>query len=110
MPLVTLGMIEEAKKINTKKGDPMIFMKLSDYTDSIENVIFPKIFEKYASIIREGNCVAVKGRHSTRNGEHSILVEEIKGDDELKKIKNPSLLYHKLGYLSKKILFKKKEN
>ena len=78
MPLVTAGMIEEAKKINTKKGDPMIFMKLSDYADSIENVVFPKIFEKYASIIREGNCVAVKGRHSIRNGEHSILVEEIK--------------------------------
>lgn len=78
MPLVTAGMIETAKKINTKKGDPMIFMKLSDYTDSIENVIFPKVFEKYASIIREGNCIAVKGRHSIRNGEHSILVEEIK--------------------------------
>jgi len=78
MPLVTAGMIEEAKKINTKKGDPMIFMKLSDYADSIENVVFPKIFEKYASIIREGNCVAVKGRHSMRNGEHSILVEEMK--------------------------------
>jgi len=78
MPLVTAGMIEEAKKINTKKGDPMIFMKLSDYADSIENVVFPKIFEKYASIIREGNCVAVKGRHSIRNGEHSILVEEMK--------------------------------
>lgn len=78
MPLVTAGMIETAKKINTKKGDPMIFMKLSDYTNSIENVIFPKVFEKYASIIREGNCIAVKGRHSIRNGEHSILVEEIK--------------------------------
>lgn len=78
MPLVTAGMIETAKKINTKKGDPMIFMKLSDYADSIENVIFPKVFEKYASIIREGNCVAVKGRHSIRNGEHSVLAEEIK--------------------------------
>lgn len=78
MPLVTAGMIEEAKKINTKKGDPMLFMKLSDYADSIENVVFPKVFEKYAGIIREGNCVAVKGRHSTRNGEHSVLVEEMK--------------------------------
>ncbi len=78
MPLVTAGMIETAKKINTKKGDPMIFMKLSDYSDSVENVIFPKIFEKYASIIREGNCIAVKGRHSVRNGEHSILAEEMK--------------------------------
>lgn len=78
MLLVTAGMIEEAKKINTKKGEPMIFMKLSDYTDSVENVIFPKVFEKYASIIREGNCIAVKGRHSIRNGEHSIIAEEIK--------------------------------
>ena len=78
MPFVTAGMIETAKKINTKKGDPMIFMKLSDYTDSVEVVIFPKIFEKYAGIIREGNCIAVKGRHSIRNDEHSILAEEIK--------------------------------
>ena len=78
MPFVTAGMIETAKKINTKKGDPMIFMKLSDYTDSIETVIFPKVFEKHASIIREGNCIAVKGRHSIRNGEHSILAEELK--------------------------------
>ena len=78
MPFVTAGMIETAKKINTKKGDPMIFMKLSDYTDSIETVIFPKVFEKHATIIREGNCIAVKGRHSIRNGEHSILAEEMK--------------------------------
>ena len=78
MPFVTAGMIETAKKINTKKGDPMIFMKLSDYSDSIEAVVFPKVFEKYAGIIREGNCVAIKGRHSIRNGEHSILVEELK--------------------------------
>jgi len=78
MPMVTAGMVEEAKKITTKKGDPMLFMKLSDYTDSIENVIFPKAFEKYGSMIREGNCIAVKGRVSIRNGEYSILVEEIK--------------------------------
>lgn len=78
MPVVTVGMIEEAKKIITKKGDSMIFMKLSDYADSIENVIFPKIFDKYANILREGNCVAVKGRMSYRNNDPSIIVEEMK--------------------------------
>ncbi|KKR39289.1 MAG: polymerase III, alpha subunit protein [Parcubacteria group bacterium GW2011_GWF2_40_10] len=78
LPVVTIGMIEEAKKIFTKKGDPMLFMKLSDYSDSIENVIFPKILDKYGEIIREGNCVAVKGRVSLRNGDSSIIVEELK--------------------------------
>ncbi|MCK6462254.1 MAG: DNA polymerase III subunit alpha [Candidatus Pacebacteria bacterium] len=78
MPTVVAGMIDEAKKINTKKGDPMLFMKLSDYADSVETVIFPKILEKYAGVLYEGNCIAVKGRLSFRNNETSIIVEEIK--------------------------------
>lgn len=78
MPAVTIGMIEEAKKIMTKKNEPMLFMKISDYTDSIETVIFPKILEKYGALLREGNCIAVKGRLSLRNNEPSIIVEEIK--------------------------------
>ncbi|NUQ57259.1 MAG: DNA polymerase III subunit alpha [Candidatus Paceibacter sp.] len=78
MSTVVAGMIDEAKKINTKKGDPMLFMKLSDYADSVETVIFPKILEKYAGVLYEGNCIAVKGRLSFRNNETSIIVEEIK--------------------------------
>ena len=78
MPVVTAGMIEEAKKIMTKKNEPMLFMKVSDYNDSIETVIFPKMFEKHGAILREGNCIAVKGRVSLRGGDASIIVEELK--------------------------------
>lgn len=78
MPVITIGMIEEAKKIITKTGTSMMFMKLSDYNNSIETVIFPRTLEKYNGIIREGNCVAVKGRISHRNGEPSIIAEEMK--------------------------------
>jgi DNA polymerase-3 subunit alpha len=78
MPVVTAGMIEEVKKIMTKKNEPMLFIKISDYTDSVETVIFPRILEKYGDIIREGNCIAIKGRISLRNGDPSIICEEMK--------------------------------
>ncbi len=78
MPVVTAGMIEEVKKIMTKKNEPMLFVKISDYTDSVETVIFPRILEKYGDIIREGNCVAIKGRISLRNGDPSIICEQMK--------------------------------
>jgi len=78
LSIVTAGMIEEIRKVLTKKNEPMLFLKLSDYTNSIEVVIFPKILEKYNKEIKEGNCIAVKGRVSLRNGEHSIICEEIK--------------------------------
>ncbi len=77
-PVVTVGMIEEVKQIMTKKNEQMLFVKLSDYENSVEMVVFPRMFEKYKDIIREGNCVAVKGSVSLRNGDPSIIVDQIK--------------------------------
>lgn len=78
MPVVTAGMIEDIRKIMTKKNEQMLFLKISDYAESIEGVIFPRVLEKYGNIIREGNCIGMKGKISLRNGEPSILVEEMK--------------------------------
>ncbi len=77
-PVVTAGMIEEVKQIMTKKNEQMLFVKLSDYQNSVEMVVFPRTLEKYKDIIREGNCVAIKGSVSLRNGDPSIIVDQIK--------------------------------
>lgn len=77
-PIVTAGMIEEFKNIMTKKNEPMLFLKLSDYSNSIETVIFPRILESYKDIIHEGNCVAIKGKISVRNGDTTVIVDEMK--------------------------------
>jgi len=79
MPIVTIGMIENAKKILTKKNDTMYFLKLSDYTDSIEVVVFPRAAAQYEKLLFEGNCIAIKGKMSLRNGDPSIIVDEMKG-------------------------------
>jgi DNA polymerase-3 subunit alpha len=72
------GIIESIKEIETKKGTKMHFVKLSDMTDSIEMVLFPKISEEFKDILNKDTCVVVKGKISEKNGEKSILVDKIK--------------------------------
>lgn len=76
--VVVAGMIEEAKKIFTKKGDEMVFVKIGDYTGNIETVVFPKVLEKNREVFLPDQCVAIKGKISTRNGARSIVVDVAK--------------------------------
>ncbi|MBX4210565.1 DNA polymerase III subunit alpha [Candidatus Parcubacteria bacterium] len=78
MLTVATGIIEEAKDILTKKGDRMLFLRLADFTGSIESVIFPKVFEEFKDSLRLENCVAIKGRVSKRNGTTSLIAEKVK--------------------------------
>ncbi len=77
-PVTFGGIVEEVRSIMTKKGEKMIFLKLSDFSDSIEAVAFPKIFEEFQDILIPESCVVVKGTFSTRNGEKSILIDKVK--------------------------------
>ena len=83
-PVVLGGMIEEIRKVLTKQNEPMLFIKFSDYESSIELVIFPRVLEQYGDIIKEGNCIAVKGRISLRNGEPAVIAEQLKEMKEKK--------------------------
>ncbi len=75
---VSGGIISEVKIIITKKNTQMAFLKLFDFTDSIECVVFSETYEKYKNILVVDKCVAVKGKISHRNGEPSIIVEGVK--------------------------------
>jgi len=72
------GMIEELREIVTKKGDPMAFMKITDYGETLETVVFPKIMTQYKSILLKDKCVAIKGKISLRNGEITLIVDKMK--------------------------------
>ncbi|MCF7835820.1 MAG: DNA polymerase III subunit alpha [Candidatus Marinimicrobia bacterium] len=77
-PVVFAGMIEQVKKINTKKGEPMAFLKLLDLSDNIEVVVFPGTLASFGSLLEADKCVIMKGKVSTRNEEPSIICDEIK--------------------------------
>ncbi len=71
-------MIAQMRRIITKKGEPMMFLKLEDLADEIEAVIFPRTLKEYGHFIIENACVLVRGKYSERNGSPSIIAEEIK--------------------------------
>ncbi|MFM2357433.1 MAG: hypothetical protein RJA61_170 [Candidatus Parcubacteria bacterium] len=78
MVVVLGGIVEEAKPIMTKKGDKMMFLKLSDLSGDIETVIFPKIYEECKDLLIPENCIVIKGKFSKRNDQASIIVDKVK--------------------------------
>ncbi|MDP4179446.1 MAG: DNA polymerase III subunit alpha, partial [Bacillota bacterium] len=103
------GIISEVSRKLTKNNDRMAFLRLEDLYAGIEVIIFPKIFEKYKSLIEEDNMVIVKGRISIREGEQpKILCEEIteltkeqdNNSNELTKTQNNNNLEDTKNYIA----------
>ncbi len=72
------GIIEGVRPVVTKQGEPMAFVKLADFTDSIEVAVFPRTYAQFKKFVIPDACVVVVGRVSHRNGEASIVAESIK--------------------------------
>ncbi len=76
--VVVGGLLVEIKPFLTKGGDKMLFTKLSDYTDTIEMVVFPRTLEEFKDIFVLDQCIAVKGKVSIRNDEKTLIAEKAK--------------------------------
>jgi len=72
------GIIETVRQVVTKNNERMAFLKISDLTDSIEAVAFPKLFQSSVDILVPEKCVAIVGKVSIRNGEKTIIIEGVK--------------------------------
>ena len=70
------GMISSVKKIITKKGQPMLFMKLEDLTGKMEVVIFPNLLERNPRALQENKIVFIAGRVDDRNGELKVVADD----------------------------------
>ncbi len=78
MLIILPVLISIVRSILTKSGEKMAFITVEDTTDSIEAVVFPKLFKEHANAIVPGACVLVKGKVSVRNGETSLAIESLK--------------------------------
>lgn len=59
------GMISSARRIITQKGQPMCFLKVEDFTGSIDVVVFPKEYEAYKETLQEDSVVIISGKVET---------------------------------------------
>ena len=77
-PYIFAGVIVKVKKIYTKKtGEPMAFVTAEDKTDLMEATVFPSIYKRYQNVLKEGVPVIIYGMISERNGEHSVIADQI---------------------------------
>lgn len=67
------GMITNVNIKYTKNNQKMAFIVLEDLLDSIEIIVFPKQYEKYASILEVGKKVFVTGTFQTNETKCQML-------------------------------------
>jgi DNA polymerase III subunit alpha len=77
-PVTIAGIIENSRQVITKNNERMAFLKIADFTGSIEAVAFPSIFKESIDILIAEKCIALTGKVSNRNGEKSIIIEGVK--------------------------------
>jgi len=71
------GIITFIKKIITKKGLPMLFLTLEDFTDKIEVVVFPTIYSQFESKLQEEKILLISGRIDYRDGSPKLICEDV---------------------------------
>jgi DNA polymerase-3 subunit alpha len=78
MPVIVAAIIEDVRVVTTKKGDRMAFVKISDYSDTIDTVIFSRLYEQNKELLVKDNIIAFQAKVSERNGEKSLMIESLK--------------------------------
>lgn len=71
------GIITQAKKINTKNGQPMLFVGLEDLSGKSEIIVFPKLLTQNPEVFQVDSLIIVEGKISTKDAEIKILADKV---------------------------------
>ncbi len=71
------GIITEYRRLATKSGSTMAFVKVEDVYGQIEVVVFPKVFDNVRNAVKEEETVKVTGRIQIKDGVPQIIAENI---------------------------------
>lgn len=76
--VVTVGGIVGAlRQLTTKKGDPMVFMRLDDLSGSVETVVFNSVYGAARDLLELDRVLVVKGRIDHKEGETKLIAIEV---------------------------------
>jgi DNA polymerase-3 subunit alpha len=72
------GIVGAVKHLTTKKGDPMVFMRLDDLTGSAETVVFNSVFAAARDLCVADSLLVIKGRvDHKQQGETKLIAMEV---------------------------------
>jgi len=76
--ITVAAIIDNVRVVTTKSNTRMAFIRLSDFSDSIDAVVFSGLFEKNKELLIPDTIIALNGKVTERNGERSITIENFK--------------------------------
>jgi DNA polymerase-3 subunit alpha len=76
--VVTVGGIVGAlRQTTTKKGEPMVFMRLDDVSGSVETIVFNSVYGAARDLLEPDRILVVKGRIDHKEGETKVIAMEV---------------------------------
>jgi DNA polymerase III subunit alpha len=76
--VVTIGGIVGAlRQTTTKKGEPMVFLRLDDVSGSVEAIVFNSVYGAARDLLEADRILIVKGRIDHKEGETKLIAMEV---------------------------------
>lgn len=82
MDISIIGLITEIKRIRTKKGESMAFVKVQDETSTVSCTFFPRQYASFNVHLTEMTMILIQGTVEKRRGAPQILVQQVKKIEE----------------------------
>ena len=77
--------MSRAKITTTRRtGEKMAIVKLEDLTGTVETLVFPRTYQKFANLVRVDSMVFITGKINLREDEPKLIAEEIIPLEEVK--------------------------
>jgi DNA polymerase III subunit alpha len=87
------GIVSSVKQLTTKKGEPMVFLRLDDVTGGAEVVVFSSVYTAMRHLCVTDQILVVKGRvDHKQEGETKLIAQELQPFDAVPEKKEVRLL------------------
>src|SRR5213078_4258044 len=72
------GIVSAVKQLTTRKGDPMVFLRVDDLTGGAEVVVFNSVYAASRELLETDRILVVKGRvDHKQEGETKLIAIEV---------------------------------
>jgi DNA polymerase-3 subunit alpha len=77
MKISLAGVLNEIKRTISKNKEPFAYLEIEDLTNKIEVMLFPKVYENYFEILKEGKIYFLVGTLQKRDNKNILLADLI---------------------------------
>jgi DNA polymerase-3 subunit alpha len=84
--LCAVVMLNNVKKVMTKKGEPMAILQVEDLSAATEAIVFPKTYERISSILAVDARLIIWGKVDRRDEQSQFILEDAETVEMVKMI------------------------